>query len=92
MIPSVVFQEERKHLKAVASISIKSIIPKIAIVRKTNIVLYRQNRYSVPKGTYYPGRKVRIQEDESAGTVSLFDIDTGVVNNGLVGMELSIMV
>ena len=76
MIPSVVFQEERKHLKAVASISIKSIIPRVAIVRKTNVVLYRQNRYSVPKGTYYPGKKVRIQEDESAGTVSLYDIDT----------------
>lgn len=76
MIPKVVFEQERKHLKAVASLSTKTIVPKEAIVRKTNVVFYRQNRYSVPKGTYCPGKKVRIQEDESTGTLSIFDINT----------------
>ena len=76
MIPKIVFEQERKHLKAVATLSINTIVPKEAIVRKTNVVFYRQNRYAVPKGTYYPGRKVRIQADESTDTVSFFDIDT----------------
>ncbi len=79
MIPKVIFEQERKHLKTVASLSTKTIVPKEAIVRKTNVVFYRQNRYAVPKGTYSPGRKVRIQEDESAGTVSFFNIDTNEI-------------
>ena len=76
MIPTVVFEQERKHLKSVASLSIKSTIPKVAVVRKTNVVFYRQNRYSVPKGTYAPGKRVRIQEDESVGKVFFYDTDT----------------
>jgi len=79
MIPNVIFEQERKHLKTVPSLSTKTIVPKEAIVRKTNVVFYRQNRYAVPKGTYSPGRKVRIQEDESAGTVSFFNIDTNEI-------------
>ncbi len=42
MIPKVVFAEEQKHLKAVPELS-QPIIPKIAVVRKNNVVIYRQN-------------------------------------------------
>jgi transposase len=72
MIPKVVFSEEQKHLKAVPELS-QPAIPKIAIVRKTNVVMYRQNRYCMPKGTYEPGKKVRIETDESAGIIRFFD-------------------
>lgn len=75
MIPAVVFSQEQRHLKPVPELSEPSVIPKTAIIRKTNVVMFRQNRYSVPKGTYHPGRKVRIETDEKAGTISFFDFN-----------------
>ncbi len=74
MVPAVVFAQEQKHLKAVPELSEPSTVPKTAIVRKNNIVLYRQNRYCMPKGTYQPGRNVRIETDERFGNVSFFDL------------------
>lgn len=74
MVPSVVFVQEQKHLKAVPELSEPSMVPKIAIVRKNNIVMYRQNRYCMPKGTYQPGRKVRIETDEKQENISFFDL------------------
>jgi transposase len=74
MVPAVVFAQEQKHLKAVPELSEPSIVPKIAIVRKNNMVMYRQNRYCMPKGTYQPGRNVRIETDERGGGVSFFDL------------------
>ena len=73
MVPAVVFAEEQKHLKAAPTIT-SPLIPKIAIVRKNNIVMHKQNRYAMPKGTYWPGRNVVIEEDENAGIVRFFDI------------------
>lgn len=79
MIPSVVFMEEQKHLKPFPELSEPSIIPRTAIIRKNNVVMYRQNRYCLPKGTYQPGKKVRIEADESAGNVSFFDLESGAL-------------
>jgi len=62
MIPDRVFVEEAKHLKPVPTLS-QPIHPREAIVRQTNVVHYLQNRYEVPKGTYYPGRKARIETE-----------------------------
>ena len=76
MIPKVVFAEEQKHLKATPELGEQVIIPKIAIIRKNNIVMYKQNRYCMPKGSYRPGRKARIETDEAAGTVRFFDYDS----------------
>jgi transposase len=76
MIPNVVFSEEAKHLKPVPMLS-KPPVPKSAIVRKTNVVHYLQNRYEVPQGTYHPGRKALITPDEEAGTVTFSDEKTG---------------
>jgi hypothetical protein len=51
--------------------------PKSAIVRKTNVVHYLQNRYEVPKGTYLPGRKAVITVDDEAGRVMFCDKESG---------------
>jgi len=76
MIPDVVFAEESKHLKPAPTLS-KPIEPKTAIVRKTNVVHYKQNRYQVPKGTYLPGRQARIVPDEQGVRVAFYDSKTG---------------
>jgi transposase len=62
MIPNVVFAEEIKHLKTAPTLSAPP-KPKSAIVRKTNVVHYLQNRYEVPKGTYLPGREATMTID-----------------------------
>jgi Transposase and inactivated derivatives len=76
MIPNVVFNEEIRHLKQVPTLSAPP-KPRTAIVRKTNVVHYLQNRYEVPRGTYFPGREANISVDEKAGTVSFCDKETG---------------
>jgi hypothetical protein len=76
MIPNVVFSEEAKHLKDVPTLSSPP-KPKTAIVRKTNVVHYLQNRYEVPQGTYLPGRVALITVDEESDTVSFSDVETG---------------
>lgn len=76
IIPTVAFAEEQKHLKSAPELGETVIIPKISIVRKNNVVMYKQNRYQMPSGTYQPGRKARIETDEVAGTVRFFDSET----------------
>jgi hypothetical protein len=93
VIPNIVFAEEKKHLKTVPTLSVPS-KPKTAIVRKTNVVHYLQNRYQVPKGTYLPGRKAVITVDESTGTVTFCDERTGElfasheIANGVIGKHI----
>ena len=79
MVPKVVFTEEQKHLKAAPELGDKVVLPKVAIVRKNNIVMYKQNRYCMPHGTYYPGRQAQIEVDENAGIIKFFDFKTGEV-------------
>jgi hypothetical protein len=79
MIPNVVFAEEIKYLKQAPTLSAPP-KPKSAIVRKTNVVHYLQNRYEVPKGTYLPGREAEISIDEKAGTVTL-DLSANLLHN-----------
>jgi transposase len=62
MIPSRVFMEEVKHLKPVPTLS-QPVPPREAIIRQTNVVHYLQNRYEVPKGTFFPGRKARVETE-----------------------------
>lgn len=76
MIPNVVFREELRRLKRVPTLSSPP-KPRSAIVRKTNVVHYLQNRYEVPVGTYRPGREATITVDDNAGTVSFSDKETG---------------
>jgi hypothetical protein len=93
MIPNVVFAEEIKHLKTAPTLSAPP-KPKSAIVRKTNVVHYLQNRYEVPRGTYLPGREATITVDEQCGTVTFSDKETGeffAVHNiayGVIGKNI----
>lgn len=77
MVPKVSFTEEQKHLKSAPELGETQIIPKTAIVRRSNVVFYGQNRYQMPKGTYQPGRKARIEVDENAGTIRFYDHRSG---------------
>jgi transposase len=74
MIPSRVFMEEAKHLKPAPTLS-QPALPREAIIRSTNVVHYLQNRYEVPKGTYFPGRKSRIEV--CGENVNFYDTKTG---------------
>jgi DNA replication protein DnaC/transposase len=76
MIPDIVFREEIKQLKPVPALSSEP-VPFEAIVRKTNVVHFKQNRYEVPKGTFSPGKKVRIVPNEEQKTVDFIDLKTG---------------
>lgn len=76
MIPNRVFVEEIKHLKPVPTLS-SPVVPKTAVVRKTNVVHYLQNRYEVPKGTYFPGRMARIEADTDRGRITFYDVKNG---------------
>ena len=77
MIPKVVFREEQKHLKPAPTLSSASThTSTTAMVRKTNVVNFRQNRYAMPKGTYAPGKKVKIEIDEKNNSVSFYHLET----------------
>ena len=73
IVPKVAFEEEQKHLKPAPELGSTDVTYKTAIVRKNNIVIYKQNRYQMPKGTYSPGRTARIEPDDAAGRVRFYD-------------------
>jgi len=77
MVPKAAFTQEQKHLKPAPELGSSEVIPKVANVRKNNVVFYRQNRYQMPKGTYLPGRKSRIEVDEASGLVRFYDYHSG---------------
>lgn len=64
IIPKLAFKEERKFLIPVPAME-NVVKPKAYLVRKDNVISYRSNRYALPTGTYAPGRKVFVKEDEN---------------------------
>lgn len=77
-IPAEVFAIEKQHLIPVPTyenISSGKILP--YIVRKDNTVLYKSNRYRVPKGTYKPGIKVNLLNEN--GSIVITDMETGEI-------------
>ena len=72
MVPSRVFLEEVKHMIPAPTLS-EPPKPSEAVVRHDNVVNYKQNRYRMPRGTYAPGRKARIEPDVSTGMVRFYD-------------------
>ena len=78
-IPAEVFALEKEHLIPVSEYNF-AVAANDSIdyqVRKDNIVLYKGNRYRVPKGTYSPGKRVfMVVSDE---TVSITDTLTGEI-------------
>jgi transposase len=74
LIPSYVFAEEVKKLKPVPTLS-APVVPNKAIVRPSNVIHFKQNRYRVPRGTYRPGRKAFIEVVDDK--VIFTDAETG---------------
>ena len=77
MVPNVAFTEEQRRLKSAPELGITEITPEVAIIRKNNVAFYGQNRYQMPKGTYAPGRKTRIEVAEKKSMVLFYDYTTG---------------
>jgi transposase len=78
-IPAEVFALEKEYLKPVSEYSFaKPVNASIDyLVRKDNVVLYKSNRYRVPKGTYSKGKKVHILPEGSQ--ISIVDAVTGEI-------------
>jgi len=78
-VPAKVFSIEKQYLKPVQELKFNyatnTIIP--YAVRKDNIILYKSNRYRVPKGTYQPGKNVYMIVDD--GEVNIIDVLTGEI-------------
>lgn len=77
-IPGEVFTLEKEYLIPVSEF--RNIFPADILtysVRKDNTVLYKSNRYRVPKGTYRPGLKVKLKIDGT--TLIITDQDTGEI-------------
>ena len=78
-IPAEVFAIEKEYLIPVSEYSFaKPTNDSVTYqVRKDNVVLYKSNRYRVPKGTYKPGKRVFVIVE--GDMVSIVDIETGVL-------------
>lgn len=61
-VPAEVFTLEKEHLQPIPTLfsNITNSNSLTYIVRKNNTVFYKQNRYQVPKGTYSPGKEVKL--------------------------------
>ena len=78
-IPAEVFAIEKDYLIPVSEYSfVKPTDTSITYqVRKDNVVLYKSNRYRVPKGTYKEGKKVFVIPE--GDSISIVDAVTGVL-------------
>ena len=85
-VPAEVFTLEKEHLLPVPELFEKnSTISLTYSVRKNNIVLYKQNRYQVPKGTYSPGKEVKLILKDTK--INILDMKTDEL---IVSHQLSI--
>lgn len=78
-IPAEVFSIENQYLIPVSELTFNYAVNEDINypVRKDNIILYRSNRYRVPKGTYEPDRKVyMLVVDEM---INITDVQTGEI-------------
>lgn len=78
-VPAEVFALESQHLQQVPqSIRKKSNDTSLNYdVRKNNTVFYKQNRYQVPKGTYEPGKQVKLVFKDTS--MDIVDLVTGEI-------------
>ena len=80
-IPAEVFATEKEHLIPVSEYSFakpsRDSIP--YKVRKDNVVLYKSNRYRVPKGTYRNDKQICVFMVVEGEMVSIVDAETGVL-------------
>jgi len=76
-IPAEVFLLEKQYLQPISpSVNIPVNILTRG-VRKDNTILYNSNRYSVPLGTYRPGKKLFVTEED--GNIVFTDPETSEV-------------
>lgn len=75
-VPAEVFAVEKEHLSPVPEYGLENCTGKSITyaVRKDNVVLYRGNRYRVPKGTYKKGLRVFVRVE--GDTLSIVDAKT----------------
>ena len=77
IIPKIAFKEEQKYLKDVPQLINSDKALQFATVRKNNVVIYKQNRYGVPKGTYEPKKEVRIEP--SGDTLKIYEKNNDIL-------------
>ncbi len=75
-VPATVHALEKQHLRPIPSVKLPEDIV-TATVRKDNTILYKGNRYSLPLGTYQPGKKVAIAIMQDK--LQLFDNQTNIL-------------
>jgi len=66
---------EKEHLKPIPILINQPEDSLIGQVRKDNTIIYQSSRYTVPLGTYHPGRQVILKEKEE--TIEIIDEKTG---------------
>lgn len=77
-IPAEVFTLERNYLKPVSTYETAVSFHSVPYqVRKDNTILYKSNRYQVPRGTYKPGMKVLLRLEGSILTFT--DMETNMI-------------
>jgi len=77
-IPAEVFALEKDYLTPVSPYEASASGNGVTYqVRKDNTVIYRTNRYGVPKGTYRPGLKVRLKI--SGSSMIIMDSETEII-------------
>lgn len=82
-VPAEVFTVEKQHLKQVPDSRTTTILDTSTIisrmVRKNNTVEFESNRYSVPLGTYEPGKEVGLKIIDDQKLLQIIDLETGEV-------------
>lgn len=76
-VPTEVFEVERAYLQPIPERKNNTEFSLTRDVRKDNTILYLSNRYSVPIGTYRPGRQVVVLEKEEH--LQIIDPESGEV-------------
>lgn len=77
-VPAEVFEFEKQHLVPAPSYEIKLTENIVSYsLRKDNTIIYKQNRYRVPKGTYRPKKRVNVKIEANKMTIT--DIETGEI-------------
>lgn len=78
-VPTEVFNLEKDHLMQVPNLFTTTNLNNILtyIVRRNNTVLYKQNSYQVPQGTYQPGLEVELKI--SGNKMDILNNETGEI-------------
>lgn len=80
LIPSVVFAEEKKYLQSYYGTPKKEVeMMKEYTVRIDNTVHYLSNFYTLPLGTYVPGKANRVYLSLDGSNIHLYNKETGKI-------------